>query len=36
MPPLEEANLVLSCVRNILSIFELPDNYKGNWKRKPN
>jgi len=35
VPSLDEANLVLSCVRTILSIFELPEAYKGNWKRKP-
>jgi hypothetical protein len=35
VPSLEEANLVLSCVRTILSIFELPDTYKGNWKHRP-
>ncbi|MBS0222353.1 MAG: hypothetical protein JSR91_16595 [Proteobacteria bacterium] len=35
VPSPEDANLVLSCVRTILSIFELPEIYKGNWKRKP-
>ncbi|MEN3977202.1 hypothetical protein [Emcibacter sp. SYSU 3D8] len=31
-PTLEQTNLVLSSVRTVLSIFELPDSFKGNFK----
>lgn len=33
-PTLEETNAVLSIVRVILSILELPEAYKGDWKRR--
>jgi hypothetical protein len=33
-PSIEETNQVLSSARKILSILELPDLYKGNYKRK--
>lgn len=33
-PTIEEANKVLSFVRVLLTIFELPDQFKGNWKLK--
>lgn len=34
-PSIDEVNQVLSTARKILSILELPDLYKGNYKRKP-
>jgi len=33
-PSADEVNIVLSCVRTILSIFDLPEPYKSNWKLK--
>ena len=33
-PSLDEVNQVLSVVHTILVILELPDKFKGNWKRK--
>lgn len=33
-PSAEQANHVLSAVHTILVILELPDRFKGNWKRK--
>ena len=33
-PTAEEVNHVLSVVHTTLAILELPDQFKGNWKRK--
>lgn len=33
-PSIEEANQVLSAARQILSVFELPDLYKGNFRKR--
>lgn len=34
-PSLDETKMVLGTARNILSILELPERYKGNYKSKP-
>jgi hypothetical protein len=34
-PTSQEAGLVLSTVRAVLSILELPEQFKGDWKRRP-
>jgi hypothetical protein len=33
-PSMDEANKVLSFVRALLTVLELPDQFKGNWKRR--